>query len=124
MIEHIMNNTEKIAELRHSLARYGLPPERPPISLGHPQADSQNAGATAASLALFQYKTGHRGNQVHHHQDQVIDQNHLQAAAVEFLPLLGIGDPLPGQLGTTQSSVFSVRLSEGQLASSLPAQLV
>ena len=44
MIEHIMNNTEKIAELRHSLARYGLPPERPPISLGHPQADSVLGG--------------------------------------------------------------------------------
>ena len=44
MIEHNLNNSEKIAELRHSLARYGLPPDRPPISLGHPQADSVLGG--------------------------------------------------------------------------------
>ena len=40
MIEHNMNNRSKIAELRHSLTRYGLPPDRPPIPLGHPQADT------------------------------------------------------------------------------------
>lgn len=39
MIEHNMNNSAKIAELRHSLARYGLPPERPPVPLGHAGAD-------------------------------------------------------------------------------------
>jgi protein ImuA len=44
MIEHNMNNTAKIAELRHSLARYGLPPDRQPIPLGHPQADSVLGG--------------------------------------------------------------------------------
>ena len=49
MIEHNMNNSEKIAELRHSLARYGLPPDRPPISLGHPQADSVLGGGLRPS---------------------------------------------------------------------------
>lgn len=44
MIEHNMNNMAKIAELRHSLARYGLPPDRQPIPLGHPQADSVLGG--------------------------------------------------------------------------------
>jgi protein ImuA len=44
MIEHIMNNSTKIAELRHSLARYGLPPDRAPIALGHPQLDAVLGG--------------------------------------------------------------------------------
>ena len=44
MIEHIMNKTEKLAELRHSLARYGLPPDRPPITTGHPQVDAVLGG--------------------------------------------------------------------------------
>ena len=39
IIEHNMNKSAKLAELRHSLARYGLPPDRAPIPLGHPQAD-------------------------------------------------------------------------------------
>lgn len=39
-----MNRSAKIAELRHSLSRYGLPPDRPPIPLGHPQADSVLGG--------------------------------------------------------------------------------
>jgi len=39
-----MNRSEKLAELRHSLARYGLPPDRPPIPLGHPQADAVLGG--------------------------------------------------------------------------------
>ena len=39
IIEHIMNKSTKLAELRLSLARYGLPPDRAPVSLGHPQAD-------------------------------------------------------------------------------------
>jgi protein ImuA len=34
-----MNISAKLAELRHSLARYGLPPERTPVATGHPQAD-------------------------------------------------------------------------------------
>ena len=44
IIEHIMNRREKLAELRHSLARYGLPPDRAPIALGHPQADAVLGG--------------------------------------------------------------------------------
>jgi protein ImuA len=39
-----MNKLEKIAELRHSLARYGLPPDRPPVSLGHAEADAVLGG--------------------------------------------------------------------------------
>lgn len=39
-----MNSNAKIAELRHSLARYGLPPDRPPVPLGHPQADAVLGG--------------------------------------------------------------------------------
>ena len=44
MIEHIMNKDAKLAELRHSLARYGLPPARAPIATGHPQADAVLGG--------------------------------------------------------------------------------
>ena len=44
MIEHKMNKSAKLAELRHSLARYGLPPDRPPVTLGHPQADAVLGG--------------------------------------------------------------------------------
>jgi protein ImuA len=40
MIEHNMNKMAKLAELRHSLAHCGLPPDRTPVSLGHPQADA------------------------------------------------------------------------------------
>jgi protein ImuA len=43
-MEHIMNNSQKIAELRHSLAKYSLPPDRPPIPLGHPGADAVLGG--------------------------------------------------------------------------------
>jgi protein ImuA len=39
-----MNNSEKIAELRHSLARYGLPPDRPAVPLGHAGADAVLGG--------------------------------------------------------------------------------
>jgi protein ImuA len=39
-----MNKSAKLAELRHSLARYGLPPDRTPIPLGHPQADAVLGG--------------------------------------------------------------------------------
>ena len=35
-----MNKSAQLAALRHSLAHYGLPPDRPPIPLGHPQADA------------------------------------------------------------------------------------
>jgi protein ImuA len=39
-----MNNSAKLAELRHSLARYGLPPDRPPMALGHAAADTVLGG--------------------------------------------------------------------------------
>jgi protein ImuA len=39
-----MNNSAKLAELRHSLARYGLPPDRPPMALGHAAADAVLGG--------------------------------------------------------------------------------
>ena len=66
-----MNKSGKLSELRHSLAHYGLPPNRPPIPLGHPQADAVlggglrpgalheifaadwSAGGFAAALALL-----------------------------------------------------------------------
>jgi len=44
IIEHNMNNFTKIQELRYSLIRHGLPQDRPPIPLGHPQADSVLGG--------------------------------------------------------------------------------
>jgi protein ImuA len=44
IIEHNMNKSAKLAELRHSLARYGLPPDRAPIATGHPQADAVLGG--------------------------------------------------------------------------------
>jgi len=43
-IEHNMNKSAKLVELRHSLARYGLPPDRAPIATGHPQADAVLGG--------------------------------------------------------------------------------
>lgn len=44
IIEHNMNNIAKIQELRHFLARYDLPHDRPPLTLGHPQADAVLGG--------------------------------------------------------------------------------
>jgi protein ImuA len=44
IIERIMNKSAKLAELRHSLARYGLPPDRKPVTTGHPQADAVLGG--------------------------------------------------------------------------------
>jgi len=44
IIEHIMNKSAKLAELRHFMARYGLPPERTPIPLGEPSADAVLGG--------------------------------------------------------------------------------
>ena len=43
-IEHTMNKSAKLAELRHSLARYGLPPDRAPVATGHPQVDAVLGG--------------------------------------------------------------------------------
>ncbi|HMH64337.1 MAG TPA: hypothetical protein VK515_02050 [Rhizomicrobium sp.] len=39
-----MNKSAKLAELRHSLARYGLPPDRPAVALGHAGADAVLGG--------------------------------------------------------------------------------
>ncbi len=39
-----MNKSEKLADLRHFLARYGLPADRPPIPLGDPAADAVLGG--------------------------------------------------------------------------------
>jgi protein ImuA len=39
-----MNKSAKLAELRHTLARYGLPPERAPLALGHAGADAVLGG--------------------------------------------------------------------------------
>ena len=39
-----MNKSERIAELRHLVARHGLPADRLPIPLGHPQADAVLGG--------------------------------------------------------------------------------
>lgn len=39
-----MNTSAKLAELRHFVARYGLPPERAPIPLGAAQADTVLGG--------------------------------------------------------------------------------
>jgi len=44
IIEHIMNKGAKLAELRHFMARYGLPSERTPISLGESSADTMLGG--------------------------------------------------------------------------------
>src|ERR1700761_9498630 len=43
-LEHNMNKMEKLADLRHSMARYGLPPERPPLPLGVAEADQALGG--------------------------------------------------------------------------------
>jgi protein ImuA len=39
-----MNKSEKLADLRHFIARYGLPADRPPIPLGLPAADDVLGG--------------------------------------------------------------------------------
>jgi len=44
IIEHIMNKSAKLAELRHFMARYGLPPERAPIPLGEAGVDTVLGG--------------------------------------------------------------------------------
>ena len=44
IIEHIMNKSTKLAELRHSLARYGLPHDRPAVPLGDAGVDGVLGG--------------------------------------------------------------------------------
>jgi protein ImuA len=46
-LEHIMNKKTKLAELRHLVARYGLPPDRAPVPLGHAGADAVLGGGLA-----------------------------------------------------------------------------
>jgi protein ImuA len=46
-LEHSMNNSEKIEELRHFLARTSLPPERLALSLGVGEADQALGGGLA-----------------------------------------------------------------------------
>jgi protein ImuA len=43
-----MNKQEKIQDLRHFLARYGLPPDRPILPLGVPGADAALGGGLAS----------------------------------------------------------------------------
>jgi protein ImuA len=43
-LEHIMNKCQKIEDLRHFLARYGLPPDRSPLPLGALGADRALGG--------------------------------------------------------------------------------
>ena len=43
-----MNKQAKIAELRHLMAHYGLPPDRKPVALGHAEADAVLGGGLAA----------------------------------------------------------------------------
>lgn len=52
-----MNKSAKLAELRHSLARYGLPPDRPPMVLGHAGADAVLGGGLRPG-ALHEVFTG------------------------------------------------------------------
>ncbi|HEY4075954.1 MAG TPA: hypothetical protein VGM26_03380 [Rhizomicrobium sp.] len=56
-----MNNSQKIAELRHSLARYGLPPDRPPIPLGHPAADAVLGGGLRPGVVHEVFPAGWGG---------------------------------------------------------------
>ncbi len=46
-MEHNMNRQDKIQELRHFVARYGLPPDRPVQPLGVPGADVALGGGLA-----------------------------------------------------------------------------
>ena len=45
-----MNKSEKLAELRHSVARYRLPDLRPPVRLGHDAADAVLRGGLHPGL--------------------------------------------------------------------------
>jgi protein ImuA len=43
-LEHNMNKREKLADLRHFISRYGLPPDRSPVPLGANEADALLGG--------------------------------------------------------------------------------
>jgi protein ImuA len=53
-----MNNMAKTAELRHYLARYGLPPDRPPLPLGHAGADAVLGGGLRPGALHEIFATG------------------------------------------------------------------
>jgi protein ImuA len=53
-----MNKSEKIAELRHIVARYGLPPDRAPLTLGHAGADAVLGGGLAPGALHEVFATG------------------------------------------------------------------
>jgi protein ImuA len=53
-----MNNSAKLAELRHSLACYGLPPDRPPMALGHAGADAVLGGGLRPGALHEVFATG------------------------------------------------------------------
>lgn len=50
IIERTMNKSAKLAELRHSLARYGLPSDRPPVPLGKPVDEVLGGGLRRGAL--------------------------------------------------------------------------
>jgi protein ImuA len=53
-----MNKIAKIAELRQLVARYGLPPERAPVALGHAAADAVLGGGLAPGALHEVFATG------------------------------------------------------------------
>ena len=53
-----MNKSAKLAELRHSLARYGLPSDQVPIPFGHPQADAVLGGGLRPGALHEIFATG------------------------------------------------------------------
>lgn len=59
-LEHNMNKQAKLADLRHSLAHYGLPPERPVLPLGVEGADAALGGGLATG-ALHEVHAGDWG---------------------------------------------------------------
>ena len=59
-LEHNMNKREKLADLRHSLAQYGLPPDRPPLGLGVAGMDAALGGGLMPG-ALHEIHAGNWG---------------------------------------------------------------
>lgn len=53
-----MNKSAKLAELRHSLARYGLPPDRAAVPLGHVDADTILGGGLRPGALHEVFSTG------------------------------------------------------------------
>src|ERR1700743_2674837 len=63
-MEHTMNKSAKLVELRHSLAQYGLPPDRMPVAIGHPQADAVLGGGLRPGCVHEVFATGWRAGGV------------------------------------------------------------